>query len=969
MFIAFLVVVLLAVLVVKSISSQDTEYQIRALRQRVEMLETQVRQLMGGGAPQKAAPAIFKEVEPLPPPATSSPKPYVSATSVKPVVPKSYQVPVKSWSAPKIDWENFMGVKLFAWLGGFALFLGVAFFVKYSVDHNLISPLARVIIGFIAGIGTIIGGLSMRKKGYAVTVQTLCAAGIAILYADTYACRSFYQFLSNEVAFVFMILVTVTSFLLAVRLESRYVAILGLVGGFLTPVLLSTGVDRPITLFSYIALLDAGVIAVALRKRWGFLMSLSAGATFLMQLGWVAKFFMPVKGELAVGIFLFFCLFYLIAEKMASHRGIKDEHFLVPAAVLPLACMGFVAYMFTFNSLAVRPGLVLSFLLALNAHLAYLAVCRDDSRTAYVLGGLATFALLSFWTVEHLKSGLLLWGLGYYMAFAVLHTALPIILARLRPTQSPFLWGYAAPILMLVLILLAMVFCDILSFVMWPFVLLLGMLAISVAWLAASIWAAFATVGLVMLAFAIWLFRLPDVAGLPGILTLLAFFSCGFFAWGLLVTRGKSLFKGNAILSSANRILPEDAALLPALSAFMPFMLIAMVCMKLRMPNPTDVFGLMLLMTVLLLGLERYRQVEALSWVALISVGMIEWVWHVQSFTPGQAIVPVAWYLGFYAVFLIFPFLNRMHLKGTSAWGAAAMVGPMQFWFVYRVVTQTLGKDSIGLIPALFAIAPLLALAHIQAAFPKTDSQKLSLQAWFGGVALFFITLIIPVQFDKEWITLGWALEGAALLWLYHRVPHEGLKTWGLALLGISFVRLAMNPAVFSYHPRTDVAIFNWYLAVYGAAAASLFAGAKLLAPPRQMFMETNTPPVLNTLGAILLFLLLNIEIADYFSKGATITFQFSGNIAQDMTYSLAWALFAIVTLMIGIRAKSQGTRYASLGLLVLTIFKVFLHDLWRLGQLFRVGSFVGLAVILILVSFLYQKYVASQKPSEVRRA
>src|SRR6202042_3823706 len=105
----------------------------------------------------------------------------------------------------------------------FALFLGMAFFVKYSIDHNLISPLTRVMIGFIAGIGVIVWGLLLRSKGYSVTVQTLCAAGISILYADTFACRSFYNFLSPETAFLLMILITITSFFLAVRLDSKYV--------------------------------------------------------------------------------------------------------------------------------------------------------------------------------------------------------------------------------------------------------------------------------------------------------------------------------------------------------------------------------------------------------------------------------------------------------------------------------------------------------------------------------------------------------------------------------------------------------------------------------------------------------------------------------------------------------------------------------------------------------------------------
>ena len=62
---------------------------------------------------------------------------------------------------------------------------------------------------------------------------------------------------------------------------------------------------------------------------------------------------------------------------------------------------------------------------------------------------------------------------------------------------------------------------------------------------------------------------------------------------------------------------------------------------------------------------------------------------------------------------------------------------------------------------------------------PAGKKSRLAQLAWFGGVALFFITLIFPIQFQRQWITIGWALEGAALLWLFHRVPHPGLRLDG----------------------------------------------------------------------------------------------------------------------------------------------------------------------------------------------
>jgi uncharacterized membrane protein len=110
--------------------------------------------------------------------------------------------------------------------------------------------------------------------------------------------------------------------------------------------------------------------------------------------------------------------------------------------------------------------------------------------------------------------------------------------------------------------------------------------------------------------------------------------------------------------------------------------------------------------------------------------------------------------------------------------------------------------------------------------------------------------------------------------------------------------------------------------------------------------------------GAVLLFLLVNIEIADFYSTGESITFNFSATLAQDLTYTLAWAVFALGLLGAGIAMVARSARIAAIVLLAATVLKCFLHDFARLGGLYRVGSFVGLAVCLALVALLLQKFV-----------
>ena len=279
-----------------------------------------------------------------------------------------------------------------------------------------------------------------------------------------------------------------------------------------------------------------------------------------------------------------------------------------------------------------------------------------------------------------------------------------------------------------------------------------------------------------------------------------------------------------------------------------------------------------------------------------------------------------------------------------------------------QLVRTAYPSGVTGLVPAAFALPALLGLFVLVKRTPLTSPARNAQLALFGGAALFFITLIFPIQFDRQWITIGWALEGAALCWLFHRVPHPGLRLTGVGLLVVVFVRLALNPAVLSYHPRAARPIFNWYLYAYGIVTVCLFTAARLLAPPRNRVLGHNAPAV--TLHARHRARLFHCEHRDrrlLQPPGvAALTFQFSGNFARDMSYSIAWGLFALLLLIVGIRKRIAATRYAGLALLAVTVVKLFFHDLSQLDQLYRIGAFIAVAVIAILASFLYQRFFAA---------
>jgi uncharacterized membrane protein len=343
----------------------------------------------------------------------------------------------------------------------------------------------------------------------------------------------------------------------------------------------------------------------------------------------------------------------------------------------------------------------------------------------------------------------------------------------------------------------------------------------------------------------------------------------------------------------------------------------------------------------------------------------LEYTWYERHFSVAAAGVPLVWFLLFFAVFAAFPFLFRKIFEGRIlAWAVAALSGPAHFYLVHTLVKAAYPGPYMGLVPAAFAVPALLSLVMLLRQIPSQSPLRLSLFAWFGGVSLFFITLIFPIQFDRQWITIGWALEGMALLWLFHRVPHPGLRLAGLGLLGVAFVRLALNPAILSYHARATAPLLNWYLYAYGIVTICFFAGAHLLRAPRNFVAKINVPPLLIGLGTVLAFFLVNIEIADYFTpRGSTsLSFEFSGNFGRDMTYTIAWALYALALLIAGIWKQARPARYAGLGLLSVTLLKLFFHDLAQLAQLYRIGALLAVAVIAILASFLYQRFFAGAK-------
>jgi uncharacterized membrane protein len=407
----------------------------------------------------------------------------------------------------------------------------------------------------------------------------------------------------------------------------------------------------------------------------------------------------------------------------------------------------------------------------------------------------------------------------------------------------------------------------------------------------------------------------------------------------------------------------QVAAALPVMSAALPFALLIMATLRLPVQDPTPVFGLGLLLVLLLLGLARIACITPLTITAFACLFALEGVWHCHRFDSAAPWTPLWWYAGVYALFALYPFLFRNAFRQTVLpWVTASVAAIGQALLIYHLVKTSLPgmSDRLGLVPVFFALPSIASLIGVLRGVKSEGEVRNSQLAWLGGTALLFITLIFPIQFERQWLTLSWAMEGAALIWLFRRVPHEGLRLTGLVLLGVAFARLALNPAVLTYQAHSTAPVLNWYLYSYGIGAASMFLAARWLGEPQLKIGDVSAKAVLWGAGGVLLFWLLNIEIADCFTPaGSRFTvIEFSGNnLGRDMTYSIAWGIFALITLVLGFAANAKAARYGGIGLMALTLLKVFLHDLASLDSGYRITALIGVAVIALAASFLYQRF------------
>ena len=353
-------------------------------------------------------------------------------------------------------------MKLFSAVAGIALVLAAIFFLRYSIEQGWLGPQIRVAIGVLVATALLVVCELKAARKYAVTANALDAASIAILFATFYAARALWDLIPASVTFGLLILVTVLAVMLSIRHDSRFIAVLGLLGGFATPALLSTGENRPIPLFTYLLLLNAGLAWVAFKKGWPLLTILTLILTAVYQWGWVVQYLDTSQLSLAMGIFLVFSVMSFVAlilgrrglerGERSVETGLVLERTGAAAALMPLL---FAVYLASVPRLAVDPALLFGFLLVLDAGLLAIAVARREE-LMHTIGALATLLVFAIWLGRY-PSGSLTMATLFTAVFVLLYAVAPMIAERLKkPFEGVGLHAiFAAPILLFVFPVLA----------------------------------------------------------------------------------------------------------------------------------------------------------------------------------------------------------------------------------------------------------------------------------------------------------------------------------------------------------------------------------------------------------------------------------------------------------------------------------------------------------------------------------
>jgi len=368
-------------------------------------------------------------------------------------------------------------------------------------------------------------------------------------------------------------------------------------------------------------------------------------------------------------------------------------------------------------------------------------------------------------------------------------------------------------------------------------------------------------------------------------------------------------------------------------------------------------FSYVCLLDAAILVMAILKPWRRLLWGSFAGTVILYFGWYNEYYSQDQRTLTVLFAALFAALFAVIPLATR-HERSTRFPGPSVTLTVLPLfnaaafflalYVMYRSETTTLTWFALGLAAAYLAIS-----GAFKKRFPGQDSKFIHLL--HVAIAIAFITIAIPLKLEAQWITIGWLVESAALLWMSVKTQTDFLRYLAVTALTLGIIRL-----LFFDHFYAETLVFNARFATYAVAIAILAAIA--IFGERHASGEEMAFIRLAVVGVNLLALIaLTLEASDYFNR------QFSSSarvipdyrqlsLARDFSYSAIWLIYGAALMTIGFQKRSAFVRWQSLILIAFTIVKVFFHDVSELGGSYRIVSFIGLGAILLGISFVYQR-------------
>lgn len=787
--------------------------------------------------------------------------------------------PVKTDAKPQTGggFEFQFGKRLPVWIGGVSLALAGFYLVKYSIEQGLLTEEVRIVLGFIFGAALIGGARYIREKNPGMAdgariAMALAGAGIADLYATIYAATQMYHFFPPMVGFIGMAATTALAVVLSVR-HGMPVAVLGMLGGFVTPALITTDNPSAPMLFFYLFCLVAGLFTAFRKLGWWALSVPMAVLAF----GWVLAW--TFGGPFVTGDGLVMSLFILAVSGVI----------MVPSAQEDKTLSG--------------PD-------------------RASIGTLNVFTAVAGVALMAFVTIR-CQYGLLEWGMFGLLALG------GIAMAFFRPAQFKYV-----PYLSLG--------TSLLMLLMWRHTADAEMALVELGLAAVYILPSF-----------VLLRRWPSL-NMAGILSAA---SLGFYSVGY-ATIGREIYPLLNIISGD--VLHVWSAIAVLLALFFAWFTGDVFRNFIGNEKLRDrLLALFSLMTTafasIALVIEVHKDWMAVAFAAeTLAVCWVAWKIDIKALRKIAAIL--------FAIFLLLilpqlAILGSVTAHSLTGWELKLYSGlppladqpvfqlglPMVLIGVAAFFLRLRGDDKLV---ELFEMT-MVALGALMLYYLARHVFKVPEDVLFRKAGFLERGIITNIFFAASLLVVyaGRIYSRRALLW-------AGSFLFAMAMFRVFYFDLFIsNPLYTRSQDVGATPLFNYLWLPYALPVLWLWLEEK-----PQLRMATLPRSLTGGVSLVLLFVFVSYQVRQYFHprflmEGATEN-------AEIYTYSAVWLVLGAFLLLLGTLKSNKALRIASLGVMIVTVGKVFLYDIDELTGLYRVFSFMGLGLSLLALSWFYSRFV-----------